>query len=88
MADRRVTKTRKDSDGDILSLCNDSQVWSPRDKADAIKDIDDGVHTYYVQWKKAGRTDIHVVDDKEKGKYLRTDRDDTDKNNLDELEDC
>ncbi len=88
MADRAVRKTGKDSDGDITSLCDDGASWSPRAKDDAIKDIEDGTHTYYVPWKKAGRTDIHVVDDKEKGKYLRTDRDDTTKNNLDELPDC
>jgi hypothetical protein len=86
MADRAVTKTGKDSDGDITSLCNDGQPWSPRSKADAIADIDGGSHTYYVPWRN-GRTEINVVDGPT-GKYLRTDADDTERNNLDDLPDC
>ena len=86
MSDRAVTQTRKDRDGDILALCNPGQVWSPRSKADVIRDIDNRIHTYYVPWK-SGRTDIHVVNGPS-GKYLRTDRDTTSKNNLDDLPDC
>lgn len=86
MTDRAVRKTGKDSDGDITSLCDDGVSWSPRKKADAISDIESGTHTYYVPWK-SGRTDIHVVEGPN-GKYLRTDRDNTMKNNLDELPDC
>lgn len=86
MADRAVRKTRKDSDGDITALCDDGAYWSPRKKADAIADIENGIHTYYVPWK-SGRTEIHVVDGPT-GKYLRTDRDNTSKNNLDDLPDC
>jgi hypothetical protein len=87
MADRAVRKTGKDKDGDITALCDDGASWSPRRKADAISDIDDGVHTYYVPWT-SGRTEIRVVNDATKGKYLRTDRDSTTKNNLDDLPDC
>lgn len=86
MADRAVYKTRKDDDGDILGLCNDGAQWSPRRKWDAISDIENGVHTYYVPWKD-GRTEIRVVDGPT-GKYLRTDRDGTARNNLDDLPDC
>lgn len=86
MADRAVLKTGKDKDGDITKLCNAGRDWSPRKKADAIRDIESGTHTYYVPWK-SGRTEIRVVDGKN-GKYLRTDRDDTSKNNLDDLPDC
>lgn len=87
MADRQVTATRKDRDGDILALCNAGQVWSPRLKADAIRDIDSRAHTYFVQRPGGRRTDIHVVDGPS-GKYLRTDPDNTEGNNLDELPDC
>ena len=86
MADRAVRKTRKDADGDILALCDDGSAWSPRLKADAINDIDSKTHTYHVPWT-GGRTEIHVVDGPH-GKYLRTDRDNTSKNNLDDLPDC
>lgn len=89
MADRAVHKTRKDSTGDITALCNDGQPWSPRSKSDAIRDIEQGIHTYHVPWQ-SGRTEIRVVRDPSVsgGKYLRTDRDQTDKNNLDDLPDC
>ncbi len=86
MADRAVRRTRKDQDGDILALCNPGDIWSPRLKADAIHDIESGLHTYYVPWQ-SGRTPIKVVKGP-KGKYLRTDRDNTSRNNLDDLPDC
>ena len=86
MADRAVRKTGKDSDGDITRLCDEGQSWSPRRKADAIHDIENGIHTYYVPWKN-GRTEIRVVNGTN-GKYLRTDSDNTTKNNLDDLSDC
>lgn len=86
MADRAVYKTGKDSDGDITKLCNGGEPWAPRSKADAIRDIEGGIHSYYVPWK-TGRTEIRVVNGKN-GKYLRTDRDNTSKNNLDDLPDC
>ncbi len=86
MADRPVTKTRKDKDGDILALCNDGSHWSPRLKADAIRDIETGTHTNHVPWTD-GRTEIRVVNGPI-GKYLRTDHDNPSRNNLDDLPDC
>ena len=86
MVERLVTRTGKDDDGDITALCNPGEYWSPRYKNSAIGDIETGRHTYYVQWQDR-RTDIHVVDGP-KGKYLRTDRDSTPRNNLDDLPDC
>lgn len=87
MTDRAVRRTRKDRDGDITALCDDGAYWSPRYKADAIRDIDSGLHTYHVSWWDGRRTRIRVVDDP-RGRYLRTDRDDTPRNNLDDLPDC
>lgn len=86
MADRPVTQTRKDDRGDILALCNPNQTWGPRLKADAISDIENGLHTYHVPWEE-GRTEIRVVNGPS-GKYLRTDRDNTERNNLDDLPNC
>lgn len=87
MADRRVTRSRKDSDGDILALCDPGQSWSPRQKDGAIKDIENHVHRYYVYIGGAGRVYIRVVQGPN-GKYLRTDSDQTSRNNLDDLPDC
>lgn len=78
MTARPVRKTGKNSLGDILSLVDDS--WGTRLKVDAIRDIESGVHTYYVPWL-SGHTAIKVVP-ASAGKYLRTDRDQTTKNNL------
>lgn len=88
MADRQVTHSGKDADGDILCLCNHGETWwSPRKKADAIRDIENGDHSYYVLWAGGHRTNIRVVNGPT-GKYLRTDRDNTNRNNLDDLPDC
>lgn len=86
MADRQVTASGKDSDGDITALCNPGAPWSPRLKGDAIADITTGSHTYFVQ-PASGRVDVHVVEGPS-GPYLRTDPDASTGNNLDELPDC
>lgn len=86
MADRAVRKTGKNQAGDITSLCDDGAPWSPRYKLDAISDILTSTHTYHVPWTD-GRTEIRVVSGPT-GPYLRTDRDSTVKNNLDDLPDC
>jgi Protein of unknown function (DUF3892) len=86
MADRRVTATGKNTDGDITKLCGKGEVWSPRTKTDAISDIERGVHTYHVLWP-GKRTEIRLVNGAT-GKYLRTDHDNTTRNNLLDLPDC
>lgn len=86
MADRAVRKTGKDKDGDITALCDSGAGWSPRLKSDAISDIENNIHTYHVPWT-SGRTEITVVKGPN-GKYLRTVRDGSIRNNLDELPDC
>ena len=83
MADRRVRQTGKNADGDITSLCNTGEPWSPRSKADAKSDITSGTHTYFVD--EAGyRSEVQVTSDG----HLRTNADATSKNNLDNLPDC
>jgi len=85
---RRVRQSRKDKDGDITALCNHGQYWTPRLKNDAIRDIENGTHSYYVHVPGTGEVDIHVVPHPKHGKYLRTDPDKTRRNNLDDLPDC
>ena len=85
MARRQVNATGK-SNGDITKLCKGSEFWSPRQKADAISDIESGTYRYYVAWPEK-ETEIRVVNGPT-GKYLRTDRDNTTRNNLDDLPDC
>ena len=87
MAERAVVQSKKDRDGDILALCNPGEFWSPRSKANAIQDIESGTHQYHVPWRDGTKTRIRVVNGTT-GKYLRTDKDDTSRNNLDDLVDC
>jgi hypothetical protein len=83
MADRPVTHSRKDQYGNIAALGNPNGAWSVRSSSLIISDIQSGTHTYYVPWQ-SGRTDISVVRGPY-GQYLRTDRDNTSRNNLDDL---
>lgn len=83
---RKITRSRKDSDGDITAICHPGEWWSPVSKFQAIKDISSGTHSYYVT-VGSQEVDIHVVNG-ENGPYLRTDSDKTTRNNLDELPDC
>jgi len=86
MSRRRVTQSGKDRDGDITALCNPGEPWSPRPKADAIRDIEGKLHSYYVLVSGA---EVDIVVAKRNGtKYLRTDPDKTTKNNLDDLPNC
>lgn len=79
---RRVTRTGKANDGTISSLCNPAEYWSPRGKADAVRDITDHRYRYWV--RVGGQdVDIHVVNG-----HLRTDPDKTTSNNLLDLPDC
>lgn len=85
MAKRSVTRSGKDEDGDITSLCG-SGTWSPVSKSQAIKDIESNINSYFVH----GRTEILVVKNASVsgGKYLRTAPNNEHNDNLDELPDC
>jgi len=84
MADRRVTRTGKDTNGNITSLCGS---WGSVTTATAIREIESGTNTYYVQDGYGRRADVHVVNGAS-GKYLRTDPNAICSDNLDNLPDC
>ena len=84
MADRQVTGTGKDSDGDIASLCGS---WGSRTKAEAILDIESGTHRYFTHAATGAEADVEVVDGAN-GKYLRTDPDKSLTDNLGDLPIC
>ena len=86
MEDRKVTHTGKDTDGDIVRLCN-SSVWGKVTKREAIQHIETRLHSYHVQQPGTSRVDVNVVQGST-GKYLRTDPDPSSSNNLDNLPDC
>jgi hypothetical protein len=81
--DRRVTRTGKNWQGDITSLCGS---FGSVDKATAIGDIENSVHRYYV-YEEAPEVDVKVVTEG-LSKYLRTTADRRSRNNLDNLPDC
>jgi hypothetical protein len=88
MANRIVTHTGKDRDGDITALCNLGESWSPRLKADAVADIDNRVHRYSAQAPGTQPARIETYRGADGTKHLRTVADSDSRNNLDNLPDC
>ena len=86
MADRLVLKTRKGYAGDILALCNLDESWSPRFKNDAIRDIENKVHNYFVEYE--GEKFPIVVEFNKGSKYLITDNKSSSNNMLGKIENC
>ena len=87
MADRQITQSGKNHTGDITSLCNRREDWSPRLKSSAINDIESEQHRYYILLN-GERVDIHVIDHPRHGKYLHTDPEGNGRNGLHKLPDC
>ena len=87
MARREVTCVKEFDGGDILAIGNNDKDWSPVYKSDAIEEIESpSGNSYYVDYD-GEVVDVEVVEG-EYGKYLRTDPDNTHKNNLDSLPTC
>jgi hypothetical protein len=75
-----VKAIQTDRQGNIVALCNPGESWSPRRKADVIKDISQNKKSYYVA-EIERRSYVHVA----AGKSLRTHADEGSGNNLDRL---
>ena len=86
MSRREVKCVRQDRDGDITAIGNQSKLWSPVSKDQAIRHIEWNLHSYYVNYN-GNIVEVKVVREGQ-NKYLRTDPDNTLRNNLDELHDC
>lgn len=87
MADRRVNTTGKNDSGDIIMLCNSAEYWLFEHIKDAIRHIEEGIHSYYVL--EAGyRSEVSVYTDEHGNKHLRTTADVSSANNLCNLPDC
>lgn len=80
---QRVTKSGKDSQGNITKLCWSSGSVS---KADAISAIERDDKAYYVE-EQSPKVYVHVYTSGGV-KHLRTTADKNSKNNLDNLPDC
>ena len=57
---RPVTGVRTDALGNIVALCSPGEVWSPRSTTRIIRDIESGVHSYYVL-ARSGPLTVRVV---------------------------
>lgn len=66
-----------------MAICHPGELWSPREKEDAIDEIEHRRNRYYVLFGDV-EADIEVVDDPD-GKYLRTVADLTVRDNLESL---
>lgn len=83
MIQRQITNTKKDSSGNIVLLCNQSEWWSPRLANEILWDIEEAMYLYFVI-VDGQKVEIKVITELTR-KYLRTDPDKTTKNNLDDL---
>ena len=90
----RIPLTIADSDPEagtvtliVQGVGKTTKLLNMLDAGDAIADIESRRHTYFVRWRDGARTEIHIVNGPT-GKYLRTDKDNTTRNNLDDLPDC
>lgn len=87
MAQRRqVKRTGKNEDGDITKLCSGSGGWGSVSTKNAISQIEDKTHEYFVE-EESPEVIVTVVGTGTR-QYLRTTADDISKNNLDNLKDC
>ncbi len=84
MIERRVTKVKKNKEGEIVALCNAESYWSPRSLSQVISDIEILKFKYYVEWGTGEITSVELVNGPS-GKYLRTKRGHSSKNDLFEL---
>ena len=71
MIERKITKIKKNKEGDIVALCNGGSYWSPRNLDNIIYDIEVLKIKYYAQWGNGKVTNIELVEGPS-GKYLRT----------------
>ena len=84
MQKRFITHTQKSKRGGIIAFYNLTAYWSPRTVNDVIQDIEYGIYSYFARWPDNQISEIKVIK-ASKGKYLRTDLDSTDRNNLEDL---
>lgn len=79
----RITHIRRNSNSNKIEAvkCENAFVHLVKD---VIYNIDHDVYQYYVQ-ERTPKADVHVVKENDGTKYIRTDADRIDKNNLENL---
>lgn len=93
MAAYYIKCTEKDSDGDILAVGYSYGLTAGiggkrKDKSDVINDIDNRSKDVMTAYKQGGSwtegEEVHTVE----GEYIRTDRNQTESDNLDNISTC
>lgn len=84
---RKVTKTIKNQNGDIVALCNESELWSPKLKSVVIPEIELNINRYYIIIDHK-EIDIHIFKNSSENKMLLATIPDSNENILFSLPDC
>lgn len=69
MESREVTKTIKNQHGEVVALCNDAELWSPKLRSIAIPEIELKINRYYVK-QNDEEIDIQILNGSGKKKIL------------------
>jgi hypothetical protein len=80
MTQRTVTGISVGIDGQVVRLYHDGQPWSPIGSADALLDLELGLHSYCVKWPEGT---FQIMDSTDGNlKYLTAERDGPGQNSL------
>ena len=87
MENREVTKTIKNQYGEVVALCNDAELWSPKLRSIAIPEIELNINRYFVK-SDGEEIEVQVKNGEEIKKTLITDPVRSENNLLEYLPDC
>lgn len=69
MENREVTKTIKNQQGEIVALCNDGELWSPKLRSIVVPEIELKINRYYVKQENE-EIEVQVANGSESKKLL------------------
>ena len=87
MENREVTKTIKNQYGEVVALCNDAELWSPKLRSIAIPEIELSINRYFVK-SDGEEIEVQVKNGEGIKKTLVTDSTGSDTDLLQNLPDC
>ena len=87
MENREVTKTIKNQYGEVVALCNDAELWSPKLRSIAIPEIELSINRYFVR-SDGEEIEVQVKNGEGLKKTLATDSAGSDRDLLKNLPDC
>ena len=87
MENREVTKTIKNQYGEVVALCNDAELRSPKLRSIAIPEIELNINRYYVK-SEDDEVEVQVKNGEGIKKVLITDPSLSNSDLLQNLPDC